>query len=169
MIEPSKLEEANREIAALGATVARQTGQEPAKASKPIATPARRLHIVSMADVVPNPTEWMLIDVVKGKLQAIKTDRKAAAARLDAITQAIPAGEQRCVDIASFDVPLEHARQSFQTFGFDELRLAVEALVEGVTAGKDRATWQMNLTLPFLADGVLFPTSTTWSRLGATT
>ncbi|MFT4038840.1 MAG: hypothetical protein QM692_11715, partial [Thermomicrobiales bacterium] len=99
------------------------------------------------------------LDIVKAKLQAVQTQRKAAAARVDAAEAALASGEQRRVNVASFQKVLDQVKANLRHAGFDEQRLAVEALVEDVVAGKEQATWRLNLGVPVSPDGVLFHSS----------
>jgi site-specific DNA recombinase len=112
-----------------------------------------------LLDLLTSDDEALPMDVVASKLKAVQIERKAAAARADAAVAALASGEQQHVSVASFGKVLDQVKARLRNAGFDEQRLAVEALVEDVVAGKKQETWRLNLGVPVSLDGVLFHSS----------
>ena len=92
------------------------------------------------------------MEAVKAQLGTIETERKAAAARLDAAERALAEGARRRVAFSSVDAALAQVSANLGTLDFAGRRKAVEALVETVVAGKDPASWRMEVAIP--VDGV---------------
>lgn len=115
----------------------------------------------NLSNVLAEADDDMPLDVLMEKLKAIQSQRKAAAARVDAVVGALAAGEKRSVNVESFVRTLDRVKQNLRNAGFDEQRLAVEALVEDiVAAGKDRKGWRINLAVAAPTDGILSTIST---------
>jgi hypothetical protein len=104
------------------------------------------------------------MDAVKAQLGAMETERKAMAARLDAAERALADGAQRKVAFSSVDAALAQVSANLDTLNFAGRRNAVEALVETVVAGKNPASWRMEVVIPVGDSGASFTSSARYAR-----
>ena len=109
-----------------------------------------------LVELLMGDDDALPLDVVKAKLASIETQRKAAAARVDAAEAAITEGKRRTADVVGFLATLNRVKANLRGADFETKRLAVEALVDRVLAGVDPKDWRIELALPLMVDGKPF-------------
>jgi hypothetical protein len=98
----------------------------------------------------------LLMDAMKAQLGTIEAERRGAAARLDTAERALADGVRSRVAFCSVHAALARVSGNLDTLDFAGRRKAVAALVESVVAGKDPASWRMDVVIPVDEEGVPF-------------